>query len=399
MDNPFGVNYDEDKIRPYVLQELFPAGCTAEQWEKDIRPAWMAKRTKIQFGEIPPAPAELRIRLLDEKEMPGLGYRRQYRLTFSNGNPDREKELDVIVYLPAESREKAVPAFCMLNFKGNHSAEKDPSIIVPDYPRGFMDEVEPVVEKDRGAEAHRYSPEVLMRRGYALISACYNQIYTDYPGYAPDSIYRLFMDEVPSDMPAIAAWAWGFSRLADFAERLDEVDAGRLGVIGHSRLGKTSLWAGVNAARFGVVVSNNSGCGGSALLHRDYGETLEVMFCKAKFFFWFSPELRQYALAPEKLPFDSHVLMAMVAPRALYIASATEDQWADPTGEFLALRAAAPAWSLYGLQSMGRDVPPPPAHPVHTGHTGYHCRIGEHNLMPYDWENYLDFADRIFGRK
>ena len=397
MENPFGVNFDEDKIRPYILPELFPAGCNRERWENEIRPQWMEKLTEIQFGKIPPAPAGMRFRMIDEKEMPGLGMRRQYRLTFSNGNAARDKDLDVIVYLPASCGEKPAPAFCMLNFKGNHSAETDPALIVPDYPRGFMDEVEPVAEKDRGAEAHRYSPEVLLRRGYALISACYNQIYTDYPGYAPDSIYRLFMEDVPSDLPAISAWAWGLSRLADFAEELKEIDGKRLGVIGHSRLGKTSLWAGVNDARFKLVVSNNSGCGGSALLNRDYGETLEVMFYKAKFFFWFSPELKLYALCPEKLPFDSHTLMAMVAPRALYIASATEDQWADPTGEFLALRAAAPVWKLYGLESLGRDVPPPPATPVQIGSTAYHCRIGAHNLMPYDWENYLDFADRILA--
>jgi pimeloyl-ACP methyl ester carboxylesterase len=188
----------------------------------------------------------------------------------------------------------------------------------------------------------------------------------------------------------IAAWAWGASRVLDVvSDIVPEIDANRIAVVGHSRGGKTALWAAATDSRFAMAVSNNSGCAGAALSRGAKGETVGEI--NVGFPHWFSTNYRRYGKDPYKLPIDQHQLLGLIAPRLLYVASATEDAWADPQGEWLSTLSAGSAWKDPEM-SVGWDAKLNPDQPVHAGRVGYHLRTGRHSLTRKDWEFFSDFA-------
>jgi hypothetical protein len=182
----------------------------------------------------------------------------------------------------------------------------------------------------------------------------------------------------------------------DYLVREARVDASRVALVGHSRGGKAALWAGAEDARFAMVVSNESGEGGAALSRRAYGETIERI--TTAFPHWFTATYQTFNGREAALPIDQHMLLASIAPRALYVASADEDLWADPRGEFLSLAASSPAFGLFGDAPIAPDAMPPLDTPLVVGRRGYHVRTGDHNLTPYDWDRFADFADRVWRK-
>lgn len=402
------ANYDEAKVGTSALPDLLagPDGTratSAAAWRDTVRPHQLALLEKNLFGRRLPAVNVTAVGAVERTPVTLAGdlpaVRIQARLRMGNA----ANLVDVLLYLPRSDR--PVPVFLALNFHGNQAEHPDPGIRLcsawlTDVPgAGIVDNR--AGEGSRGICAQRWPVERMLDRGYGMATACYCDFFPDRPDGRGESLLpslgRPAGGELPDDEPgAIGAWAWGLSRILDWLRTLPEVDGDRVIVVGHSRLGKAALWAGACDERFAMVVSNDSGCAGAALSRRDFGESVAAI--GRRFPHWFCPAFVRFAGREAEMPFDQHVLLAMAAPRPLYVASAVEDRWADPRGEFLGAVAAGPAWTLHGREGLGTTDWPPVDTPV--GRTiGYHVRTGRHDLIDYDWERFADFADRtLLGR-
>lgn len=378
---------EESKVPPHDLPDVLraPSGqliSSAAEWEQMARPALLATFASHVYGETPPADS-VRVTTEDATAHPILGGRavlRQVRLRLHRG--ERSAAFDLLIALPAGATPaEPAPALVGLNFWGNHTIDAEPSIRPPHPGPGLE-------TKERGSYARRWNLATLIERGYAVATASRGEIAPDSPAHFATGILSLFPDHAGDHrMGAIGAWAFALSRIADHLASIPEIDSARLTVVGHSRLGKAALWAAAQDTRFSRVFANNSGCMGAALSRREFGETVAII--TRNFPYWFSPRLATYADRVDELPVDQHQLLALIAPRPLHLGSAQEDLWADPRGELLALRAAAPAYALYGITSELPDqLPPPDALPVGTV-LRFHRREGKHDLLPADWNAYL----------
>jgi hypothetical protein len=244
----------------------------------------------------------------------------------------------------------------------------------------------------------RGAPNVVAH-GYGLASFVPGSIEADdKDGYAK-SIRAFFArpgqaDLGPDEWGAIGAWAWGMSRAMDYLVTDPSVDSSKVSIMGFSRYGKVAMWAGAQDQRFAIVFSGESGCAGATIVRRQYGETVKSVTAYAPY--WFDVKFRSYGDRVNELPVDWHMLIALMAPRPVYIATAEEDYWGDPRGSFLAAKAAEPVYKLFGKAGLGVNEMPPVETPV--GDTiGYHNRRGAHGITDYDWQQFLAFADRHFG--
>ena len=375
-----GFLYDEDRIPAYTLPDLLAGTKTVKEWEQKRRPELIGLFEKEMYGSVPGKPEGLhfRVRDNDPAALDGLATRRQVRVYF-----DTEESMyeDLVIYIPNGRRDPA-PAFLGVNFFGNHTIDADPGIFLPDslrYRRDFA--LDP-----RGSQQHRWPIRTILERGYAIATFCCEDVVPDAEGYPGiRSHYAGYT------WGALAAWGWGLSRALDYLETDQDVDASRVAVFGHSRMGKAAVWAGARDTRFAMVVSNASGCGGAAISRRRFGETVRRI--NTHFPYWFCENFKQYNDNEEMLPFDQHELLALIAPRPLYVESGSEDRWSDPHGEFLGLANAAPVYGLYGYEGFVPEEWPGVEQPVTKGRNGYHIRNGRHEILLYDWVQYLNFAD------
>lgn len=401
----FVPNYDESAIPAYELPSalLTNEGSTVTNramWEDSRRPAVLKLFEAEVYGRSPQA-CEILHKMVSEKQdaINGKATQREVDLTMLTGS--RSTTMRLLIYTPKSSSN--VPVFIGLNFQGNHTinASKDISITRNWVRNRGGVKNNQATEATRGTAVGRWPIETIIDRGYGLVTIYYGDIDPDFADGFKNGIHPQFEQQMKS-IPqgerwgSIAAWAYGLSRAVDYFEQDDALDATRVAVIGHSRLGKTSLWAGANDPRFKLVISNNSGCGGAALSRRAIGETVERI--NTSFPHWFCENYRKYNKNENACPVDQHMLIGLIAPRAVYVASATGDQWADPRGEFLSCVHADPIYRLLGTSGMGGTAPPaefPAAEsPINSGRLGYHLRTGKHDVTDYDWNRYLDFADR-----
>jgi hypothetical protein len=410
------INYDESKVAPYTLPDplVLASGtrvASASVWYKQRRPEILHLFETHVYGRTPATHARTSFTVVsvDKNALGGKAIRKQVRVHFS-AEKDGPK-MDLLVYVPAGARGR-VPVFLDANFAGNHTLNKDPGIRLGEVwvreaasrndPRAkeLVKHVRQVAKEEaRGSTASRWPLEKILARGYALATFCYQDVEPDFAGGMRYGVRPLFFraaqtEPGPEDWGAIGAWAWGLSRAADYLQTDKDIDAKKIVVMGHSRLGKTALWAGAQDARFAIVISNDSGEGGAALSRRNFGETVKVL--NTAFPHWFCANYRQYSDHADRLPVDQHMLLALIAPRPVYVASAVEDRWADPRGEFLAAVAAGKVYALLGKQGLGTDRMPGLHQPIMKT-IGYHIRAGKHDVTTYDWEQYLTFADRQFG--
>jgi hypothetical protein len=374
---------------------------TKEQWLEKGRPETLTLFEKEVYGRTPDGKERpLRTTVLSEngEALGGTAVMRHVRLYFTEAETPK---VDVLFYLPKKaSAARPVGVFVGLNFGGNHAVTDDPSIPISDaWFRNGKDGAyvgNKATEKSRGLSDSRWPFEEVIARGYGVATAYYGDIDPDFDDGFQNGVHPLFFKEgqtrpAADEWGSIGAWAWGLSRMADYLITQPGVDPGKLAVLGHSRLGKTSLWAGAQDERFSLVITNDSGAGGAALSKRLFGETVNRL--NTSFPHWFNGNFKKYNGNEAALPVDQHQLIALCAPRPVYVASATEDLWADPKGEFLGAKLAEPVYALFGKKGLGVEEPPAPD--VSVGDTlGYHNRTGKHDITLFDWEQYMDFADR-----
>jgi hypothetical protein len=372
-------NFEEARVEPYQLPDPLDTGRggvrTAARWNTRRAEILELFRANV-YGRRPGVPAERRFEVIEENRSAMDGKATLKRIAVHSARDGRTHRFDLTIFLPNSAGPS--PLFLLINNRGAN-----------------------LTDPTRAERSPFWPAEALIARGCAIAALQYGDLAPDNPERFRDGVIRLFEgspagNRRPDAWASLAAWGWGASRAMDYFETDTRIDAGRVAIVGHSRGGKASLWAGAEDERFALVVSNDSGEGGAALTRRNFGETLGRI--TESFPHWFAGRYRGFAGREKTLPVDQHMLLALIAPRALYVASADEDLWSDPRGEFLALAHTSPVYALWGERIIHPGDMPPLDRPLVAGRRGYHIRSGIHNLTAFDWERFMDFADVLWHR-
>jgi hypothetical protein len=370
-------NYDESKVAPYTLPEILTtsrnlAVTDKASWENIRRHEILALFKNEVYGQMPNTydSSSFIFTNLTADAMKGKATLKQVEITV--WKIGKAVKINLVYFVP-NARKGPAPAFLLINNRDKKNT---------DAARVEISEFWPA--------------EMLIDSGYAIAAFHVSDLAPDNKEHYQDAVLQLYPEQmkVPNGMKAIGAWAWGAARVLDYFELDSDINAERVCVVGHSRGGKAALWAGAVDQRFAIVFSNNSGNSGAALSRRKFGETVKAI--NTSFPYWFTDNYKKYNDNEEALPVDQHMLISLIAPRPVYVTSATKDLWADPTGSYLSLLHAKKVYELYGKQSALSTEPPPMNTPIINSILGYHNREGIHNLTAYDWLNFIRFANYHF---
>jgi len=374
--NQSEFNYFEEKVPAYKLPEVLVS--LEGKQVKDVKMWDESRRNEILelfrtnvYGRVSSTDYTKSFKLINEDKnaMGGDATLRQVDITISsNGN---SLDIHLTLFVPNKAA-KPVPAFLLIDNRGPQNTDPE-----------------------RKVKSEFWPAEEVIARGYAIAVFSNADLDPDNFDDFKNGIHGLLDrgERKPDSWGTLAAWAWGASRCLDYFETDKDINSKKVAVVGHSRGGKTALWAAAEDQRFAMAVSNESGCGGAALARRKYGET--VARINSAFPHWFCLNYRNWSDNEDSMPVDMHMLIALIAPRAVYVTSASEDLWADPRGSYLSLYHSLPVFQLYDMNSTLSDKMPPLNRPVIAGRLAYHIRDGAHNMLLKDWNWFMDFGDKI----
>ena len=374
---------------------------TKAEWEAKRKPELKELFQAVMYGKYPAVKPDVHGTVLheDKAAFGGKGTLREVAVKVTPDAPP----VHLLVVTPNGVTGK-VPVFLGLMFGGNHHVTDDPKVRVTD---AWMYASQPGTVKDkanpdgRGKSKDTWPIETILGKGYAVAVFYAGEVIPDNPkvrGGLSDIVTPQVKGPVdPAATGTIMAWAWGTHRMIDYLVTLPEIDAKKVAVVGHSRLGKATVVAAAFDDRIALAIPHQAGCGGTAPDRRANPKSEPLARINTAFPHWFSGNFKAFGDAAEKLPFDQHALVALCAPRPVLFSNATDDQWADPAGQFEVLRAANPAYALYG--EVGMDATAYPAENTPVGQRlGYWVRPGSHQMNRADWAAFLAYADKQFGR-
>ncbi len=383
------VIYDEAKIPHYDLPPLLVTAegkpvTTAEQWRTLRRPQIMSLFSNLIYGRVPepgsPLQVAFKVQKTDPEFMGGRATRKDVRIRITSDKG--EKNMLVLVFVPNQAA-KPVPAFMKHSFNNTQS-------------RDF--EAHP---EQRGRLRNGWPLGKFFDRGYAFVAVYQQDLVGHNEVSFLNSIQSLFYPKGQSfpkanEWGVLSAVAWGAMRAMDYLETDGDIDHTRVAVMGHSKMGKATLWTAAQDERFALAISAQSGCAGAALWRRRSGETLEKMV--TRFPYWLCRNAWKFVGQEDDLPVDQHMLLACIAPRPVYVHSGVEDTWADGRGEYLSAYHASEVYRLLGKKGLTSEASPPVGQAILQSDVGYHIRAGGHSIEMFDWERFLDFADYHFKR-
>ncbi|WP_298712836.1 S9 family peptidase [Chitinophaga sp.] len=375
----FGQNYNETLVpayklpHPLVTVNLRPVK-NVKMWEGTRRMEILRLFENNVYGQMPKDFDSIRFEPVREDggAMGGRAVLKETRIHVFRGG--QSVAIGLTMFVPKNAAAPA-PVFLLINNRPKKNTDPD--------------------RKEKSAF---WPAELVIDSGYAVAAFHVSDLAPDDKAKYTEGVLRMYPEHLSmgNGMKAIGSWAWGASRVMDYFEKEPLVDAKKVVLVGHSRGGKTSLWASAQDERFAICVTNCSGNTGAALARRQFGERISRI--NSVFPHWFSNNYKNYNDKENDLPVDQHMLIALIAPRPVYATNATKDLWADPTGTFLALKNAEMVYALYKEKSTLPATPPAPDVTLTNGILGYHNRTGEHDMTEFDWQQFIRFANHHFSR-
>ena len=389
-NHEYDLIYDEARVPAYHLPPLLVSSearpiTTAEEWFGVRRPQILSLFGNLVYGTVPTPESPIKVTFdvvkTNGEFMNGLGTRKDVRIRFENAKG--AAEMWVLVFVP-KGAVKPVPAFLLHSFGNTRGDGFDPH---PER-RGNLRNGTPLGD--------------LFKRGFGFVAIYQADLVGHNEVEFLKGIHPLFYragQSFPkaSEWGVISAVAWGASRTMDYLETDPDIDARRIAIMGHSKMGKATLWAAAQDQRFALAISAQSGCAGAALWRRKYGETLEKMV--TRFPYWLCRNAWKFMNNEDDLPVDQHMLLACIAPRPVYVHSGVGDTWADPRGEYLSAYHASEVYRLLGKKGLDSEVSPPVGEAIIKSEVGYHNRAGGHSIEPFDWQKFLEFAEHHLKSK
>jgi hypothetical protein len=386
-NHDFDVVREESAVPPYQLPPLLVSAdghaiTTPDEWFNRRRPEILGLFANLIYGVVPSPESPIRttrtVLKRDDAFMGGKALRKEVRIRFENERGTAE--MHVLVFTPT-GRTGPSPAFLLHSFSNTRDDGHD---VAPDRP-GHLRNGVPLGD--------------LLAQGFGLVVVHQGDLVRHNEVEFQKGIHPLFYRQGQSfpkahEWGCIAAVAWGASRVMDYLETDSDIDAGRIAVMGHSKMGKATLWTVAQDTRFAMAIAAQSGCGGAALWKRNFGETLEKMV--TRFPYWLCRNAAKFVRNEEDLPVDQHMLIACIAPRPVYVASGVDDLWADPRGEYLSAWHAGEVYRLLGKKTLPSEASPAVGVAIIQSDIGYHNRPGGHSVERFDWLQFIEFARHHF---